>query len=222
MKSKIKYLICILLFIVCLTGCKVEEVKNPEAEVKTGVPSLKVNKNDTHIKVINGLVYYNKKLFSGVLTGNYADGKKRSYTEYFEGGKWGKELIWYYNGQLYTERYYTVGMKDSVNKGYWPNGNRKFEYFFSKGNYNGSFKEWYPDGKLSIWMNYKNGKEEGSQKGWRENGKLFINYVVKNGKTYGVVKSRLCYSVKDGKGQFNSSSNIDYNDSSGISKLQSE
>ena len=212
----------IFLLTIYTSGCEVKEVKNSNKNLKVDIPSIEVNKNDSIIKIKNGLVYYKGKLFSGIVTENYTDGKKKSRTEYFNGEKWGKELKWYYTGQLYTERFYKNGMKYGVNTGYWFNGNKKFEYNFLGGNYNGSFKEWYPDGKLSIWMNYKNGEEDGSQRGWRENGKLFINYAVKNGKTYGVVKSRLCYSVKDGKGQFTSSDN---NYSDGIadsSKLQPE
>ena len=213
----------IFLLIFCITGCKTKEVKNSVKDFKVDIPSVEINKNDSLIKIENGKVLYDGKLFSGILIENYPGGKKKSRAEYFRGVKWGKELIWYYTGQLYSERFYKNGMKDSVNKGYWFNGNKKFEYNFLNGDYNGSYKEWYPDGKLSIWMNYKNGKEDGSQKGWRENGKLFINYVVKNGKTYGVVKSRLCYSVKDGKGQFSSSSdNNNSNDGSVSSKLQQE
>jgi antitoxin component YwqK of YwqJK toxin-antitoxin module len=220
MKKIIKYFLAMVILLgLCTMDRGTEEAGNTN-NINVIIPSVELNKSDTQIK--NGSVYFSGKLFSGILVENYPDGKVKSQTEYFQGKKWGKELKWYYAGQLYTERFYKGGMKDSINTGYWANGNKKFEYEFSTGNYDGSFKEWYPNGKISIWMNYKNGKEDGSQKGWRENGKLFINYVVKNGKTYGVVKSRLCYSVKNGKGQF-TSININYsNGSSGSSKLQSE
>ena len=223
-KSEMKYCFTILILVgLYASGCKTVETKNESENLQFVIPSVELNKDDSQIKIKNGVIYYNDSSFSGILIENYTDGKKKSQTEYYKGVKWGKELKWYYSGQLYTERFYYDGMKDSTNTGYWPNGNKKFVYQFSKGNYDGSFKEWYPDGSLSIWMNYKNGKEDGSQRGWRENGKLFINYVVKNGKTYGVVKSRLCYSVKDGKGQFTSSTDNNYSDgSTGSSKLQPE
>lgn len=223
-KSRMKYLLVILFLVgLCTSGCKTAETKNTNEDLQVVVPSVEVNKDDSQIKIKNGLVYYGDKLFSGILIENYTDGKEKSQTEHYKGQKWGRELKWYHSGQLYTERFYKDGIKDSTNSGYWSNGNKKFEYQFSNGNYNGSFKEWYPDGNLSIWMNYKNGKEDGNQRGWRENGKLFINYVVKNGKTYGVVKSRLCYSVKDGEGQFTSSTDNSYSDrNTASSKLQPE
>lgn len=189
------------------TGCNnvQEEISIPSTEYMT------VNRNDSLFSTINGLTYYKEKLFIGVLSEKFEDGKERSITEYLNGAKNGKELIWYYSGQLYSVRFYKNGFKDSVHTGYWPNGNKKFEYCFSDGNYDGFFKEWYEDGNISVWFNYKNGKENGSQKGWRDNGELFINYVVKNGKIYGAVKSRLCYSVQHGQGQFTSTvtNNVD-------------
>lgn len=221
MKNKALYIFAVIsLSLICAAVIFINNVSKSNNELKVIIPSIEVSRADSLIRIFNGLVYYKGKLFSGTLTENYPGGKKKSRTSYFVGQKWGEELLWYFSGQLYTRRFYKYGMKDSINTGYWPNGNKKFEYYFSTGSYNGSFKEWYPDGNLSIWMNYKNGQEDGSQRGWRENGKLFINYVVKNGKTYGAVKSRLCYSVKNGKGQFTSSSNNNtYDSGSSSSKL---
>lgn len=197
----------VILFVIgiFLTGCENQIKKDSSKNSEVIIPSVEISRNDSLISMKNGIVYYGDKLFSGVLTEDYLNGKRKSRTEYYKGNKYGKEFKWYSSGKLYTERYYINGMKNGMHTGYWENGNKKFEYNFTDGSYDGSFKEWYEEGNIAVWLNYKNGIEDGSQKGWRDNGKLYINYVVKNGKAYGVVKSRLCYSVKNGQGQYSSS-----------------
>lgn len=201
-KKKVKrYLVILFLTGIFTAGCGSPENKIPQ---KKNDP-VEITADDSSLVRRNGLYYYEGNLFTGIINVFYPDGTRKSTAGYMDGAKSGKEITWYYDGTLYTERYYKNGMKDSTNTGYWPNGNKKFEYEFTGGSYDGYFKEWYKNGKIAVWLNYKNGFEEGSQKGWRENGKLYINYVVKNGKAYGVVKSRLCYSVEDGEGRYTSS-----------------
>jgi hypothetical protein len=50
-------------------------------------------------------------------------------------------------------------------------------------------------------MHYDKGVEVGMQRAWRENGTLYVNYEVRGGRRYGIINERLCYSVRDGKGE---------------------
>ena len=109
---------------------------------------------------------------------------------------------YYPSGALRWQRAFVHGVKDGIHQGWWENGQKQFEYQFRNGNYEGDAKEWYRDGALAALRHYENGVEAGLQREWRENGTLYVNYEVRDGKQYGIINSRLCYSVKDGKGVF--------------------
>ncbi len=114
------------------------------------------------------------------------------------------DVRYYRSGALQWRRTYVQGVKDGVHEGWWENGQKKFEYHFVQGNYDGDVKEWHPSGAPSLLMHYRDGVETGLQRAWRENGTLYANYEARDGNQYGVVNSRLCYSVKDGEGAFHS------------------
>ena len=108
----------------------------------------------------------------------------------------------YPSGAVRWKRTYFHGVKEGIHVGWWANGHKQFEYHFHDGEYNGDFQEWYPNGSPATLLHYENGKETGLQRAWRENGTLYANYEARDGKQYGIINSRLCYSVKDGKGVF--------------------
>ena len=108
----------------------------------------------------------------------------------------------YPSGALRWKRTYVHGVKEGIHVGWWENGRKQFEYHFHNGQYDGDFQEWYPNGTPALLLHYENGKESGLQRAWRENGTLYANYEARDGKQYGIINSRLCYSVKDGKGVF--------------------
>ena len=56
-------------------------------------------------------------------------------------------------------------------------------------------------GQMLKHIHYTNGIDN-CGKGWRESGKAYMNYVMKNGRRYGIVNSNLCYTVKNGSGEY--------------------
>ena len=160
-----------------------------------------VNEDDPQLRLRNGVLFYVDQPFSGVVAASYANGQTKSKTEYHRGVQHGKSLMWYEDGQLYWEREYRNGKKHGEHKGWWPNGKQKFVYHFTNGEHEGEASDWYMTGQIAQRYQYEQGCEVGLQQAWRENGKLYSNYMMKNGKRYGLVNSRLCYTVKDSEAQ---------------------
>ena len=69
------------------------------------------------------------------------------------------------------------------------------------GKANGEQRKWYPSGEIYKIMNFDNGIESGIQKAYRKNGTLYANYEARNGRSYGLKKSKLCYSLENEKVQ---------------------
>ena len=138
---------------------------------------------------------------SGTITESFASGNIHHVSNYFQGKEEGWQYTYYDNGKPFDKRYYHTGEKDSVHTGWWENGNVRFEYHFKDGNYNGDFKEWYETGELGKHIHYVNGVDDWG-KAWRQNGKLYMNFIVKDGRRYGLNNSNLCYTIKNGKGEY--------------------
>ena len=160
-----------------------------------------VNATDTSLQFKNGYWYYHDVLFSGVIVEHFNDKTLHQTTQYINGKEDGCQLIFYPDKILSEKRFYRKGEKDSVNMGWWQNGNKRFEYHFKNGTYNGDFLEWYKSGQLLKHIHYTNGVDDWG-KGWRQNRKLYMNFVMKNGRRYGLNNSNLCYTVKNGNGEF--------------------
>ncbi len=168
---------------------------------QNGAATLTLAANDSQLHLCNGVLLYNEQPFSGVLSDTYDNGRLKTKTEYYRGRQHGTSWRWYEDGRLLWERQYQNGKKHGEHKGWWPNGARKFVYHFANGEHEGEARDWHPSGQLAQLQRYEQGQEAGLQQAWRENGKLYVNYVVKNGKRYGLVNSRLCYTVKNGEAQ---------------------
>lgn len=163
-----------------------------------------ISDHDVLLQFKNGFWFYKGNLFSGTINRYFESNAIRQRTHYLDGKEDGGQLT-YYPGEVISEkRFYAAGEKDSVHTGWWPNGNKRFEYHFAKGIYNGDYKEWYESGKPLKHIHYSNGIDDWG-KGWRETGKLYMNFAVKNGRRYGLNNSNLCYTVKNGNGEYVSS-----------------
>jgi antitoxin component YwqK of YwqJK toxin-antitoxin module len=168
------------------------------------ISSFTVAEGDPNLRLRNGVLLYTDQPFSGVVEEFYPNGQVKAKTEYRQGREHGTSRMWYEDGRPLWERRYRNGKKHGEHKGWWPNGQLKFLYHFAGGEHEGAARDWYANGQLAQCFQYEKGQEAGLQQAWRENGKLYINYVVKAGKRYGLVNSRLCYTVKDGEAQYDS------------------
>jgi antitoxin component YwqK of YwqJK toxin-antitoxin module len=163
------------------------------------VPSYTVFKNDTTLKLSNGVYQYTGKPFSGYIKKKHENDSIKSVGSYLYGKQHGVTKTFFLNGMLETERNFKNGKAYGKHIGYWENGNKKFEFIYNNNKREGLQKQWYETGNRYCELNYTNDSENGMQKAWRENGKLYTNYEVKNGIRYGLQKSALCYTLKDKK-----------------------
>lgn len=149
-----------------------------------------------------GLLHRGGVPFTGTVIDTFPGGTVRARTAYAEGGKHGASREYYASGAIRWKRSFARGVKEGRHAGWWENGNRMFAYRFHNGEYRGDAREWYEDGSPAREMHYAHGAESGMQRAWRLNGTLYANYEARDGRQYGIVNSRLCYSVKDGAGVY--------------------
>jgi len=163
---------------------------------KMKIPSIEINKVNNHLKLKNGILYFEGKQYSGIVNEFYEDENIKSKSEYYQGKRHGFFLGWYRNGEQWFERFYIKGLKSGVHKGWYKNGVQMFEYHFNnKGVYHGVVKDWYTNGMLTKYFNFVQGKESGSQKMWDLKGKLRANFYTINGERHGLIGLKKCVSV---------------------------
>ena len=187
----------LLIAVLFLFGC--DHLQQHFSEVDAG--KSVINSNDPSLNFQNGSRYYKGKLFSGIIEEHFKDNTVQHRTGYENGKEEGWQQTFFTDGKVSEKRFYHRGEKDSVHSGWWPNGYKRFEYHFSNGIYNGDYKEWYESGQPLKHIHYTKGTDDWG-KGWRENGKLYMNCVMKDGRRYGLNNSNLCYTVKNGNGEF--------------------
>ena len=165
------------------------------------IPGLAVRSTDTSLQLINGVLYYQHRLFSGNHETYFPSGALQARQSFYQGKEEGLLNIFYENGNKDALRFYHDGEKDSIHMGWWINGNPRFEYHFKNGIYEGDYKEWYISGNPMKHIVYHDGKEQ-SGKGWRENGKVYMSFVMRDGRLYGLINPNLCYSLKNERGEY--------------------
>ena len=202
MCNKFRILICFIIII----GCgKNENTKNSSTKIilenadVPKIPNIIIFKNDSTLKLLNGVYHLGDKPFSGFIKEHYKNDTIKSIQSYLNGKLQGKTKTFFSNGKLDTERDFKKGKAYGKHLGFWENGNKKFEFTYYYDKREGLQKQWYENGKPYVYLTFKDDKEDGMQKGWRENGKVFINYEAKDGVRYGLQKSNLCYTLIDQK-----------------------
>ena len=165
------------------------------------ISSVNIEATDPLLHFENGQWFYKDKLFSGIITEKYSNSVVHHITGYVNGKEEGWQQTFFDDGKPEEKRYYHAGEKDSVHTGWWQNGNRRFEYHFWNGLYDGDYKEWYTTGEPLKHIHYTKGVDDWG-KGWRQNGKLYMNFVTKVGRRYGLNNSNLCYTIKNGDGEY--------------------
>ncbi len=157
-----------------------------------------VTNKDTNLQIVNGIVYYQTKLFSGKIVSFFDSSKDTLSIKNFILGK--EDGVWkefYPNQNIKLIRNFKDGKKIDSLIGFWENKNKMLAYYFINDEYEGTGKEWNRNGRLIREMNYKNGHEEGSQRMFYDNGKVRSNYVIINGKRFGLLGTKNCINVSD-------------------------
>ncbi len=191
----------LILFIACLASCNTKEKeKKPFSLVVSTdmIPRDTFDLPNAHIKLDNGFYKIKDTFFNGYLK-EIIDGEHIKVASYLNGKQYGLALTFFKNGKLKESRSYKDGKAFGRHYGYWKNGNQKFDFTYVKSKKEGLNKQWYESGKPYAFLTFKEDKEDGMQQAWRENGKPYINYEVKDGHRYGLQKSALCTTIKNGK-----------------------
>lgn len=155
------------------------------------------NANSLLLENKNGIIYHEKKPFSGIVFQLNENADTVAIFGFYKGKEHGEWKRFYPNRQVEEIRYFDKGVKINTLTRWWENGQMQLQCNFKNGEYDGTFKEWNREGRLTKEMNYKNGYEEGSQKVFYDNGKIRSNYVVKNQKRIGLLGTKNCINVSD-------------------------
>ncbi|WP_298880135.1 hypothetical protein [uncultured Polaribacter sp.] len=160
------------------------------------IPSITKNKNDVNFSLKNGILFYENKVYSGVINDFYDNGDIKSTSQYFEGKREGKYFGWYLNKNKSFQRFYKNGIKTGTHLGWFKDGSKMFEYQLNnKGVYHGHVKDWHQNGQIAKHFNFIDGKENGSQKMWQLNGKIRANFYTINNERHGLIGLKNCVSV---------------------------
>ncbi|MCL7753464.1 hypothetical protein [Polaribacter sp. Z022] len=160
------------------------------------IPSITKNKNDVNFSLKNGILFYENKVYSGVINDFYDNGNIKSTSQYFEGKREGKYFGWYLNKNKSFQRFYKNGIKTGTHLGWFKDGSKMFEYQLNnKGVYHGYVKDWHQNGQIAKHFNFIDGKENGSQKMWQLNGKIRANFYTINNERHGLIGLKNCVSV---------------------------
>ncbi len=149
-----------------------------------------------HLKVSQGVTYYNAQPFNGKAFTLNARQDTVAIDFYHHGKLHGLSRSWFPSGKPMQERWYENGRKEGVHQGWWSNGKMKFQYAFKNDEYNGHVKDWYESGAPYKDFTYKDGHEDGPQKMWNLDGSMYANYVVKNNRIYGLSGRKQCRSLR--------------------------
>ena len=189
MAQQVQFLIKVFIFC-CIVSCSSKNEKPIKMQLVTN--------KDTNLQIVNGIVYYQTKLFSGKIVSFFDSSKDTLSIKNFILGK--EDGVWkefYHNQNIKLIRNFKDGKKIDSLIGFWENKNKMLAYYFINDEYEGTGKEWNRDGRLIREMNYKNGHEEGSQRMFYDNGKVRSNYVIINGKRFGLLGTKNCINVSD-------------------------
>jgi antitoxin component YwqK of YwqJK toxin-antitoxin module len=132
----------------------------------------------------------------------YAPGKKTPYTgwaklmskkgqvenleHYKDGKQHGLEIMWYENGQKYSEINYRDGKKHGLQNLWYENGQKESELTRKDGEFHGPVTKWWENGNMCYSKNYLDGEYHGLSTEWHENGQKKNETNYKDGEKNGL------------------------------------
>jgi antitoxin component YwqK of YwqJK toxin-antitoxin module len=138
--------------------------------------------------------------------GIYRDGNRGDVSEKGipRNGREGKWLIYYKNGKIEQESFWSKGLLNGMYKSFNDSGILIEAVNYKNGKEDGIRKEYFDSGKLKEETTFKNGKKHGPAKSYFENGKIeaSVNYDTTSLATNQLIGN--CYQYKqDGTLEFN-------------------
>ncbi len=169
-------------------------------QATSSVPDVETPVTDTKLAVIEGILFFNHKPYSGFVIEKFPSGKLASKNGYLKGKLEGIQEKWFENGQLQELRFYADNRKIGKHEGWYANGQKRFEYLIENDIPVKTQQEWYANGQRYTLFNYNNeGQPEGTQQMWFENGQIKANYVIKNGRRFGLFGAKGCMGENEKK-----------------------
>jgi len=194
----------IISFAVIFSGCNhkpgtIGNVENTQVLVEKAivVDDVLIAKSELYLNQNQGIWYYNNKPFNGYSVKFYPNGILEEKLGYYYGKREGVARRWSENGVLRVESFYNQNKMVGVYKSWWENGVLSEESTYVNGTKQGVEKQWHSNGKLAKLRHIVEGNESGMQQAWLKNGTLYINYEAKNGRVFGLLRSNLCYQLKN-------------------------
>lgn len=136
----------------------------------------------------------------------YPDGSPKKTVEKISEHK-NIRRVFYPNGQLQVEKFFTDNLQDSIQYNYNIQGSKTGEISFRAGERNGPTREFYPSGQVSFEGINANGKPDGLSKWYYPNGKIrttgYRHLLLDTGRwndfdTLGLIKRWVqYYDIKD-------------------------
>lgn len=162
------------------------------------IPADTVDASEPLLVLQNGVYFLDQRPFSGFVRDRFGNGSLERVASYARGRKHGITRTYYTNGQIRDVRSYRDNLAYGRHVGYWEDGTPQFDFLYVNDRREGIQKQWYQSGAPYAFLTFHDDREAGMQQAWRESGRPYINYEVRDGIRYGLQKSVLCYTIKDG------------------------
>ncbi|MBN8702040.1 MAG: hypothetical protein J0M08_03185 [Bacteroidetes bacterium] len=135
-----------LLLIWCISACTTESAKQTNN-----------NNTDTASIATTSVAASKEKapVYNGVHEEKYSNGVLKMKGEYAGGLRQGQWFAWYEDGKLWSECFYTNGLRDGANIVYYPNEIKRYEGFFKDDKPTGVWKFYDETGKLTEEKKYE-------------------------------------------------------------------
>lgn len=158
----------------------------------TGSVDREVGAADPGLARDGALLLLDGEPWTGRVVERDAEGRTLSIAAYVDGLRNGVDRGWWPDGAPRWERAYEEGLETGVHRGWWPDGTLAFERPYADGRLDGVVREWFPDGSRYREATYAAGHESGSQRMWWEDGTVRAAYVVRDGRRWGRIGSKGC------------------------------
>lgn len=153
--------------------------------------SFFVSENNPDLSKNNGLIEFKGKNVSGWIYSFYSPLRLRRVAGYRNGKKHGREVLYFENGQKWSEQWFDSGKPDGLSRGWYKDGKPRFTRNYKNGVSVGEYWAWHDNGQLSYFVKYASGKEV-AFKTWSYFGKPFYNYVWQNNYKIGLKGGAFC------------------------------
>ncbi len=128
-----------------------------------------------NLKVIDGKVYSDNKLYTGDEISYFENSTQIMEAKHYVNGlEDGKSTLYYENGQIKAERFWKEGEKVGVWVNWNEAGNKVAEAGYSFNKKDGDWNIWNDKGQKLFEMHYLDGQKIGTWRQWDDNGNLIM------------------------------------------------